>query len=782
VKDNKSFQALDKTFGLDCVPPEHKLKPSILRSIVEAPKELRLELLIVVAMYNEGPDHFRNTIGGILQNLRAFKKKGIDPRRIACVIIVDGIKPMMQTFEENRGFFKNFFDPEAIKQRFNVEDIINDIKLKGEDEIAHLFMQNVSEPEDTTNYLQLIFCVKQLNKRKLNTHLWFFGGFCYMLKPRFIQLIDVGTRPMPRSIWYLYEAMVVDRHIAGVCGEIAPMDPSWFNFVEPAQRVEYKFSHVFDKALESIFGFITVLPGAFSAYRWSAVKGEPLWLDYFMSFRHPENMDAYHSNIYLAEDRVLSLALVSRKKRKYILRYVKKSLALTDVPNTISILMAQRRRWINGSWFAMIDVIRQFKKIYKSGHHPIRKCCFTLQLVYFTVNVVFSWFMVGSFFLALAVLLRKKFPTQAEDQELFAFGNAIVLIYMTLLIIVFIMSLAVKPKHVNDVYKVIAAVFGIYILASFYFMFDFIINPEDGQDWILFIVLGTIIVFVIGSLLHGGLWDVIYGCFHFIYLTPTYVNVFFIYAVCNTHDCSWGNRPDQLTAEEKLALEEFEAYRTRWVIIWVLCNSVFAYFISIMDQKSADGFWYVSGLALVSTGILVIRMFGCIFYLFHEVCCHRKYNPDKDADHISDVASEDSNLTINSSRRSRRNNRDVPADSSDADSQNPDPPALQRRNTGASGIFSRSGDMINEGNLQSPSDMSLSEGPKSARHFVQDETLGSQIRQAREKRQWTVEELARYSGLEARAVMGIEEGIVYPSHTEYRKLKDALENPNIGSR
>lgn len=48
--------------------------------------------------------------------------------------------------------------------------------------------------------------------------------------------------------------------------------------------------------------------------------------------------------------------------------------------------------------------------------------------------------------------------------------------------------------------------------------------------------------------------------------------------------------------------------------------------------------------------------------------------------------------------------------------------------------------MINEGNLQSPSDMSLSEGPKSARHFVQDETLGSQIRQARDKRQWTVEE------------------------------------------
>mmetsp|Transcript_16780 Transcript_16780/g.2749 ORF Transcript_16780/g.2749 Transcript_16780/m.2749 type:complete len:106 (-) Transcript_16780:1491-1808(-) len=104
--------------------------------------------------------------------------------------------------------------------------------------------------------------------------------------------------------------------------------------------VEYKFSHIFDKPLESCFGFITVLPGAFSAYRWSALKGAPLWKNYFKSQLQPELMDAYHSNIFLAEDRVLSLALVSKKECNYHLKFVKDSVGLTDVPNTLFSLLA----------------------------------------------------------------------------------------------------------------------------------------------------------------------------------------------------------------------------------------------------------------------------------------------------------------------------------------------------------------------------------------------------------------------------------------------------------
>ena len=43
-----------------------------------------------------------------------------------------------------------------------------------------------------------------------------------------------------------------------------------------AQYVEYKLSHYLDKSTESLFGFVSVLPGAFSTFRWECINGMPL--------------------------------------------------------------------------------------------------------------------------------------------------------------------------------------------------------------------------------------------------------------------------------------------------------------------------------------------------------------------------------------------------------------------------------------------------------------------------------------------------------------------------
>ena len=80
--------------------------------------------------------------------------------------------------------------------------------------------------------------------------------------------------------------MEKDTNIGGACGEIIAFVPNRIDnkkgglrpptlipekMIGYAQYVEYKVSHYLDKATESLFGFVSVLPGAFSTFRWEAI-------------------------------------------------------------------------------------------------------------------------------------------------------------------------------------------------------------------------------------------------------------------------------------------------------------------------------------------------------------------------------------------------------------------------------------------------------------------------------------------------------------------------------
>ena len=76
--------------------------------------------------------------------------------------------------------------------------------------------------------------------------------------------------------------MEKDKNMGGVCGsiEIDIEKTCIANCIHAlviySQYYEYKLSNFLDKAAENLFGFISVLPGAFSAYRMKAINGVPL--------------------------------------------------------------------------------------------------------------------------------------------------------------------------------------------------------------------------------------------------------------------------------------------------------------------------------------------------------------------------------------------------------------------------------------------------------------------------------------------------------------------------
>ena len=123
-----------------------------------------------------------------------------------------------------------------------------------------------------------------------------------------------------------------------------------------AQYVEYKVSNYLDKAYETIFGFVSVLPGAFATFRWNAIQGSPL--DAFFKGMNKSSPSEFVpckvANQYLAEDRIFCLEILIKKvssersgtrkdtadhidgkNRSYILNYISGCRAVTDPPDSI---------------------------------------------------------------------------------------------------------------------------------------------------------------------------------------------------------------------------------------------------------------------------------------------------------------------------------------------------------------------------------------------------------------------------------------------------------------
>jgi hypothetical protein len=72
------------------------------------------------------------------------------------------------------------------------------------------------------------------------------------------------------------------------------------------------------------------------------------------------------------------------------------------------------------------------------------------------------------------------------------------------------------------------------------------------------------------------------GLFSYLFMMPTFINIMQIYAMCNLHDISWGNRPTQGVeamssnhkVQEKLKVD-YMVYRAHFLYAWLIANALF---------------------------------------------------------------------------------------------------------------------------------------------------------------------------------------------------------------
>ncbi|CAG8947903.1 unnamed protein product [Penicillium salamii] len=536
------------------------------------------ELFICVTMYNEDEIGFTRTMHGIMQNISHFCSRtksrtwGRDGwKKIVVCIVADGRKKVhprtlnalaaLGVYQE--GIAKNIVNQKEVQAHVyeytTQVSLDDDLKFKG--------------AEKGIVPCQVIFCLKEHNKKKLNSHRWFFNAFGRALQPNICILLDVGTRPEQTALYHLWKAFDQDSNVAGAAGEIkAAKGKNYLGLLNPlvaSQNFEYKMSNILDKPLESVFGYITVLPGALSAYRFFALQNDadghgPLNQYFKGETLHGQDADVFTANMYLAEDRILCWELVAKREERWVLKFVKNAVGETDVPDAVPEFISQRRRWLNGAFFAAVYSIFNAKQIWKTDHTLARKILLHIEFFYQFLNLLFTYFGLANFYLAFYFIAGS-----LSDPKMDPFGHNmgkyifIVLKYACVLVMClqFIISLGNRPQGAKNLY--LSGII-VYAIIMFYTVFCALYlavkelmaragvgsdDMEVGDGLMMNIVismLSTVGLYFYSSFIYLDPWHMFTSSIQYFLLMPSYVCILQVYAFCNTHDVTWGTKGDNV--------------------------------------------------------------------------------------------------------------------------------------------------------------------------------------------------------------------------------------------
>ncbi|RYC55814.1 hypothetical protein CHU98_g10397 [Xylaria longipes] len=186
----------------------------------------------------------------------------------------------------------------------------------------------------------------------------------------YLLMVDADTCVREDSLNRLVAACANNSKIAGICGETALQNEerSWWSMI---QVYEYYISHHLSKAFESLFGSVTCLPG------WTADRGKPLIIaDSVIREYSICNVDTLHKKNLLAlgEDRFLT-TIMTKNFPHMSYKFIPDAYCQTAAPETWSVLLSQRRRWINSTIHNLFELM-----LLKD---MCGFCCFSMRFVVF---------------------------------------------------------------------------------------------------------------------------------------------------------------------------------------------------------------------------------------------------------------------------------------------------------------------------------------------------------------------------------------------------------------
>lgn len=537
---------------------------------------------------------------------------------------------------------------------------VNETQTPKKDKVTYIFQTKIdqdtnvcglTEIPDTEEKILLSLIIKKDNRKKHNSHQWFFSsfGFCGAIQPDLCFATDCSTLFDEPCLTLLITKMLENADCAVCTGRQVVMDSSQQGsrdsllemLYRAAQRYDFESSFSVFVGAFALFGFLPVVPGPCGLYRWNFMVGKPLdW--YFDTVNTPTaESGIILSNLKIAEDRILSYSAVLKTREETIMCVVPNAEFYFEAETDLAQLAKQRRRWINGTFAGYLYLISHPRLLFFESKMNILRKLGVFLLIWFQVFTCLVTQLTPSIFLcAWHSVLFWIFPVTTSEPFAYATISAIFLAYLVLYV-----AFVLRHSQPGDdktfigwMFYVLLVFSMLVVLLSFGSSLARVIKGHWINDGVLdetkIIIVSAYSIMVIPVLISffvhiRSSLRLITSIVPFYLFLPTLVAWFSSYSAARFWDVSWGNRPgssqsseDSLNNEQAKKLKEKEEKKNletkkkmqsqalTYTVILILSNLaiVLLYVFEITSRT------FVFSMAVAVAAFQVV--FGVISFIF----------------------------------------------------------------------------------------------------------------------------------------------------------------------
>lgn len=225
--------------------------------------------------------------------------------------------------------------------------------------------------------------------------------------------------------------------------------------------------------------------------------------------------------------------------------------------------ISQRRRWLNGAFFAAVYSLVQFRQILATDHTIPRKILLFIEFTYQLLQLLFTYFSLANFYLTFYFVAGG-----LTEPEVDPFGHNIgsviftILRYICVLLIStqFILSLGNRPQGARKLYLASMILYAIIMTYTTFACIYIVARQLSGKSKdseglrignnvftnLIVSMASTIGLYFLMSFLYLEPWHMITSSLQYFLLLPSYICTLQVYAFCNTHDVTWGTKGDNV--------------------------------------------------------------------------------------------------------------------------------------------------------------------------------------------------------------------------------------------